>query len=145
PERLARGDAVDRLILHLGHIPLVLFLVLREELDRGRILGQPGFTFDDHRLVGALGRNDTARILCEVAGFARALAGAEVEAAINPHPPDDHGVRRSIRSRSRDPVIVRFLQALFGPFPRQQALSSFRNAVAWHMWTSSLRLCPSRR
>src|SRR5581483_5995503 len=96
---------------------LKLLLVLREEFDRGRILGQLSFTFDDHRLVGALGSNHTARILCQVARLARALSSAEIKAAINPYAPDDHGVRRSIRSRSRDPVIVRFLQALFGPFP----------------------------
>src|SRR5580700_10547930 len=88
-------------------------------------------------------------ILCQVAGFARVAAGAEEQAAVLPKSPDDHRVRRAIRLGRGDPVVMRLLQSLLGPSPREQAFAAFGKTVTWSKWSAGLGLrewsCSFRR
>jgi hypothetical protein len=97
----------------------------------------PSAPFDHYGLVRALGAQNASQILRQVTRLTRLPPGAEIESAIDPQAPDDHGVRRPIRFNRGDPIVVRFFQALLRPAPRQQAFRSFGNPVTGHVGTGS--------
>src|SRR5580765_6268399 len=53
----------------------------------------------------------------EIFGFARLAPSAEPKRVLPPDTPDYHQMRLPVGARSRDPIIVRFFEALERPRP----------------------------
>jgi hypothetical protein len=72
-------------------------------------------------------------VLRQVLRFARLPPRAEQKLPVQPQAPDHHGMRRAVRLDGRYPVIVAFLQAVFSPLPRKEALLAFRQSISRHV------------
>src|SRR6266851_2622932 len=60
----------EDVLLHPGHVKVVLTLTLLEEFAAERHFGQSGRAFDDHRLVCVLGANPAVLIFSQIPGLA---------------------------------------------------------------------------
>src|SRR5579862_4427603 len=134
----------EDVVSHRLHVELVLLLVNREELAACGDVGDLNNAFDDDCFLREFGADDTLRILRKIAGLARLAPGAEQESTVLPQSPDDHCVRRAVGLHCGDPVVVRFLQALLGPGPGEQALSAFGETVSSGVDATGLRVCRLR-
>jgi hypothetical protein len=131
---LHRKDAV----FHTLHIELVLAFTGRKKFSTCRKIGDLRGSLDNHGFIRMLGTNDAVSILPKIPGLPRLASSTEKQSPILPQTPNDHRVRRAIRLYRCNPVIVRFLQPLFRPAPRQKALRSFRQAISRRVRTARL-------
>src|ERR1035438_2470033 len=126
----------EDVVFHRGHVEVVFGFVPGHEFAARGDVGDFGDAFDDHGLVGKLGADYAVGIARQVAGLARLAAGAEEQASVLPEAPDNHCVRRAVGLNGGDPVIVRLLQALLGPRPREKTLRAVRKTITGGVGTA---------
>src|SRR5262249_54549376 len=85
-----------------------------------RHVSQDGVAFEDDGVLTAVGRDGYTRLMLDVLRLACAYAGAEPQRAVDPHSPDDRGVRRSIRTNRRQEVVARGRELVDRERPRQE-------------------------
>src|SRR5215470_17760258 len=84
-ENDAGPDDVNRLFIkpHLLQVPVVFFLISLVERPERRAVGDLfGHSFEDHRLVGAVGRDHAMWVGAQVPRLTRLPSGAEIERVV---------------------------------------------------------------
>src|SRR5208282_6454791 len=101
-----------------------IFLVVdgSEALPDGAVLDFLRDAFENDGFVGLVGSDRAVSVSGNVFGFASIRAGTEPERALPPDSPNQHEMRTTAGTRRRDPIIVRFFEALKRPTPGFQAL-----------------------
>jgi hypothetical protein len=117
------------IVFHARHIELVLSLIRPEKFPPGCQVGDLRDALDYNCLARIFCADHAFRVLRKVSRFARLAPCTENKPGFLPEAPDDHRVRCAVRLHGGDPVIMRFLQALLGPGPRQQSLAALGKAV----------------
>src|SRR5208337_4273598 len=95
--------------------------------------------FNNYSFFCVLVADYAIRVLLEVACLPRGRPCTEVICPAKPEAPDHHGMRRTIRTDRREPVIVRLAEALPSPLPRQSTFQRLGNAIACHTGPGGLR------